>query len=127
MAESNNQQLLNLQKRLKSGDAQAMVEMYETLVTVAYKTINSLSRSNAKIKALSATERQQKAHDAATYIIEQYLKRPEFVIPDSITGYLFKRIQWEVFGKEHQNKRDQWWFIRTNCRSATVHGSNINT
>ena len=88
MAESDDQQLFNLQNRLKNGDAQAMAEMYEKLVTVAYKTINSRSRSNAKIKALSADERKQKAHDAATYIIEQYLKRTEFVITESVTGYL---------------------------------------
>lgn len=106
MAESDEQQLFNLQTKLKNGDAQAMAAMYEKLVTVAYKTINSRSRSNAKIKALSATERQQKAHDAATYIIEQYLKRPAFVITDSITGYLYTRINWELYG-EHQYKRNQ--------------------
>ena len=107
MAESDDQQLFNLQSRLKNGDAQAMAEMYEKLVTIAYKTINSRSNSNAKIKALSADERKQKAHDAATYIIEQYLKRPAFVITDSITGYLYTRINWELYGKDHQNKRDQ--------------------
>lgn len=107
MAKSDDQQLFNLQSRLKNGDAQAMAEMYEKLVTIAYKTINSRSRSNAKVKALSATERQQKAHDAATYIIEQYLKRPSFVITDSITGYLYKRVSWELYGKDHQYKRDQ--------------------
>lgn len=107
MTDSDEQQLFNLQSRLKNGDAQAMAAMYEKLVTVAYKTINSRSNSNAKIKALSADERQQKAHDAATYIIEQYLKRPAFVITDSITGYLYTRINWELYGKDHQNKRDQ--------------------
>ena len=99
MAESDDQQLFNLQNRLKNGDAQAMVEMYENLVTIAYKTINDQSNINAKIKALSADERKQKAHDAATYIIEQYLKRPDFVIKNSMTGYLFKRVQFELYGK----------------------------
>ena len=56
---------------------------------------------------MSADERKQKAHDAATYIIEQYLKRPAFVITDSVTGYLYTRINWELYGKDHQNKRDQ--------------------
>ena len=107
MSESNEQQLFNLQSRLKNGDARAMAEMYEKLVTIAYKTINSRSRSNAKIKALSADERKQKAHDAATYIIEQYIKRPAFVITESVTGYLYTRINWELYGKDHQNKRDQ--------------------
>lgn len=107
MYESDEQQLFNLQSRLKNGDAQAMAEMYEKLVTIAYKTINNRSNSNAKIKALSADERKQKAHDAATYLIEQYLKRPAFVITNSITGYLYTRIKWELYGKDHQNKRDQ--------------------
>ena len=107
MPESDDQQLFNLQSRLKNGDAQAMAEMYEKLVTIAYKTINNRSNSNAKIKALSADERKQKAHDAATYIIEQYLKRPAFEITNSITGYLYTRIKWELYGKDHQNKRDQ--------------------
>lgn len=107
MAESDEQQLFNLQSRLKNGDARAMAEMYEKLVTIAYKTINSRSCSNAKIKALSADERKQKAHDAATYIIEQYLKRPAFVITESVTGYLYTRINWELYGKDHQYKRDQ--------------------
>ena len=107
MPESDNQQLFNLQSRLKNGDAQAMAEMYEKLVTIAYKTINNRSNSNAKIKALSADERKQKAHDAATYIIEQYLKRPTFEITNSITGYLYARITWELYGKDHQYKRDK--------------------
>ena len=103
MAKNDDQQLFNLQKRLKNGDAQAMAEMYEKLVTIAYKIINSRSRSNAKIKALCADERKQKAHDAATYLIEQYLKRPAFVITDSITGYLYTRINWELYGKNRRH------------------------
>ncbi len=99
MPESDDQQLFNLQSRLKNGDAQAMAEMYEKLVTIACKTINSWSRSNAKIKALSADERKQKAHDAATYLIEQYLKRPDFAIKNSMTGYLYKRVQFELYGQ----------------------------
>lgn len=107
MAKDDEQQLFILQTKIKTGDAQAMAEMYEKLRVIAYKTINSRSRSNSKIKELSAEERQQKAHDAATYIIEQYLKRPSFLITDSVTGYLYKRIAWELYGKNHQNKRDQ--------------------
>ena len=107
MIESDEQQLFILQSRLKNGDAQAMAEMYEKLVAIAYKAINKQSNSFAKIKALSADERKQKAHDAATYLIEQYLKRPAFVITDSITGYLYTRINWELYGKDHQYKRDQ--------------------
>ena len=105
--ESDNQQLFNFQFEFKKGNAQALARMYKKLYEVAYKTINNWSRTNERIAALSATERQQKAHDAATYIIEQYLKRPDFVITNSITGYLYTRVKWELFGKDHQYKRDQ--------------------
>lgn len=105
--ESDDQQLFNFQFEFKKGNAQALAGMYKKLYEVAYKTINNRSRTNERIAALSATERQQKAHDAATYIIEQYLKRPAFVITDSITGYLYTRINWELYGKDHQYKRDQ--------------------
>jgi hypothetical protein len=107
MAESNDRQLFILQKKLKAGDTQAMSDMYTQLRMIAYKTINSLCDSNPHVKALSSAERQQKAHDAATYIIEQYLTRKDFVIKKSITGYLYRRVQWELYGKGHQNKRDQ--------------------
>lgn len=104
--ESDDQQLFNFQFEFKKGNAQALAGMYKKLYEVAYKTINSRSRANECIAALSADERKQKAHDAATYIIEQYLKRPDFVITESITGYLYTRINWELYG-EHQYKRDQ--------------------
>ena len=104
---SDDQQLFNFQFELKKGNAQALAGMYKKLYEVGYKIINNRSRTNGRIAALSATERQQKAHDAATYIIEQYLKRPDFVIANSITGYLYTRIKWELYGKDHQNKRDQ--------------------
>lgn len=104
---SDDQQLLNFQFEFKKGNAQALEGMYKKLFEVAYKSINSRSRTNERIAALSADERKQKAHDAATYIIEQYLTRPAFVITDSMTGYLHLRVNWELFGKAHQNKRDQ--------------------
>lgn len=104
---SDDQQLFNFQFEFKKGNAQALAGMYKKLYEVAYKILNNRSRTNGRIAALSATERQQKAHDAATYIIEQYLKRPDFEITNSITGYLYTRIKWELFGKDHQYKRDQ--------------------
>lgn len=104
---NDNQQLFNFQFEFKKGNAPALAGMYKKLYEVAYKTINNRSRTNEHIAALSADERQQKAHDAATYIIEQYLKRPAFVITDSVTGYLYMRINWELYGKDHQYKRDQ--------------------
>lgn len=104
---TDDQRLFNLQYDYKSGNAGALATMYELLAEIAFKTINSRSAKNSHIQAMSADARKQRAHDAATYIIEQYLKRPEFEITDSITGYLYRRIQWELYGKEHQRKCDQ--------------------
>ena len=105
--ENDEQLLFNYQYQFKNGDPQALAKMYDKLYVVAYKTINNRTRQNRHIAALSVDDRRQKAHDAATYIIEQYLKRPAFVIYDSITGYLYLRIRWELYGKDHQLKRDQ--------------------
>ena len=99
MAESDDQQLFNFQFEFKKGNAQALAGMYKKLYEVAYKIINNRSRTNGRIAALSADERKQKAHDAATYIVEQYLKRPGFAIQNSMTGYLFNRVQFELYGK----------------------------
>ena len=96
-AKDDGQQLLNLQYEYKNGNPAALGDMYKLLFKVAYKTINKLCEDNAKLKSLSAESRQQKAHDAATYLVEQYLKRPEFVIKDSVTGYLFRRVLKELY------------------------------
>ena len=45
----------------------------------------------------------EKAHNAASYIVEQYLKRPDFVIKNSMTGYLFRRVQFELYGKNRRH------------------------
>lgn len=104
---NDNQRLLNLQLKYKVNGGKYLGEMYKLLYEIAYKNINKLSKQSQKIKNMDAAERMEKAHNAATYIIEQYLKRPDFVIKDSMTGYLYTRIKWELYGKDHQNKSDQ--------------------
>ena len=130
--ENDGQRLLNLQHDFKSGDAAALGKMYDLLVTIGYKTINKLCEGNDVLKALSAAERKQKAHDAATYIIEQYLKKPAFVILDSFSGYLFRRIQKELFYVREFDKlvfytdtlpdvtqeTKNYEYVVTNCRTG---------
>ena len=96
---NDNQRLLNLQFKYKVNGGKYLGEMYKLLYEIAYKNINKLSEQSQKIKNMDAAERMEKAHNAATYIVEQYLKRPDFVIKNSMTGYLFKRVQFELFGK----------------------------
>ncbi len=66
--------------------------MYEALFLIAKKTINKRPRG----RDFCAAIREQKAQDATTYIIEQYLKRPGFVIESSVTGYLYTRVNKEL-------------------------------
>mgnify|MGYP006393328963 FL=1 len=96
---NDNQRLLNLQLKYKVNGGKYLGEMYKLLYEIAYKTINKLSEQSQKIKNMDAAERMEKAHNAATYIVEQYLKRPDFAIKNSMTGYLFKRVQYELYGK----------------------------
>ena len=96
---NDNQRLLNLQFKYKVNGGKYLGEMYKLLYEIAYKNINKLSEQSQKIKNMDAAERMEKAHNAATYIVEQYLKRPDFVIKNSMTGYLFKRVQCELYGK----------------------------
>ena len=96
---NDNQRLLNLQLKYKVNGGKYLGEMYKLLYEIAYKNINKLSKQSQKIKNMDAAERMEKAHNAATYIVEQYLKRPDFVIKNSMTGYLFKRVQFELYGK----------------------------
>lgn len=103
---NDNQRLLNLQLKYKVNGGKYLGEMYKLLYEIAYKTINKLSEQSQKIKNMDAAERMEKAHNAATYIVEQYLKRPDFAIKNSMTGYLFKRVQYELYGNNtrHCNK-----------------------
>ena len=96
---TDNEKLLELQAKIRNGDNAALSAMYKKLYEIAYKTINNRSRKNEKIADMTAAERQQKAHDAVTYIIEQYLKRPDFKITESMTGYLYRRINYELYGR----------------------------
>lgn len=126
------QRLFNCQYDFKNGNAAALGEMYELLYKVALKCINSACHKRDALAALAICEREQKAHDAATYLIEQYLKRPNFVITESITGYLFRRVQKELnYARacdrmlvytdtlpEKPNQRPQYEYIVTDTESG---------
>ena len=74
------------------GDKSALGDMYTILYTLAYKFINKSARG----QSFCTADREQKAHDAATYLIEQYIKREGFRINDSVSGYLHCRINHEL-------------------------------
>jgi len=106
LKETDEVKLFRLQKETKAGDNKALGQMYEKFTEIALKIIGTISQKNASVKALSVDEKRQKAHDASTYIIEQYLKRPDFEIKKSMVGYLYLRVLWELYGAQHQRKCD---------------------
>lgn len=53
--------------------------------------INGFSRTNRDIKKLTMEERKEKAHEAATYMVEQLLTRPRFQFAPTPTSYLFSQ------------------------------------
>ena len=95
-----NERLLNYQWAYKeNGDQNALNSMYTLGYKIALKYISNKAQKNRHIAELCRSDKEEKAHNAATYIVEQYLKRPGFVIKNSMTGYLYKRVQFELYGK----------------------------
>lgn len=58
-------------------------------------TDNANARKNRHIGELSHSDKEEKAHNAITYIIARYLRLKDFAITKSFTGYLFLRIKKE--------------------------------
>ena len=94
---SDNQKLLNFQKEYREGDESALVRMYELSKTICWKYINKIGQKNRKVRSLSRSDKEGKAENAATYIIEQLMTRPYFAITSSFTGYLWLRVMHELF------------------------------
>ncbi|WP_147613037.1 hypothetical protein [Treponema pectinovorum] len=99
-----NEILLNLQREYKNGNKEALNKMYELGLKIAKKYIGSKAKINKFIARLSNEEREEKAHNAITYIIERYLKKKDFVITKSFTAYLYLRILHELFYKRKVDK-----------------------
>lgn len=95
---SDNQRLMSLQYEYRTeGKREALDQIYEICRTIAAKYINTIAKHNRKVKNLSAFDKDAKASDAATYIVVQLMNRPDFTITKSFTGYLFLRVEFELF------------------------------
>ena len=94
---TDNQRLMNLQWELKHGCPGALEQMYELLVAIGKRLIGAIGKNNPHVRRLNAEERDIKARDAANYIIEQFITRRDFFITKNFPGYLFLRIQHELF------------------------------
>lgn len=95
---TDNQKLMSLQYEYRNeGNQEALRPMYEILKTIAAKYINTIAKKNKRVENLSQFDKECKAANAATYMVEQMILRPDFVITTSFTGYLFLRIEYELF------------------------------
>lgn len=61
-------------------------------------------RKQEEAEKLAQCDKEEKAHNAITYIIARYLRVKDFAITESFTGYLFLRIKHELF---YQRKVDK--------------------
>ena len=95
---SDNQKLLNWQYEYRNeGNQEALKPIYEILKTIAAKYINTIAKKNELIANLSPFDKECKAANAASYMVEQLMLRPDFVIDRSFTGYLYKRVEYECY------------------------------
>ena len=94
---NDNERLLNFQWEFRNGKEEALAGMYELGLKVSLRLIDAKARGNRHVARLSAAERREKAHNAITYIITRYLRKPEWRITDSFTAYLYLRVQHELF------------------------------
>ena len=97
---TDNDCLFELQYQYRvNGNQQALTQIYLMCEKIAGKFISKETRVNRHIKHLSVEERTIKAADAAIYIVQSYLKKPKWAIYKSFTGYIYKRVQHELYYK----------------------------
>lgn len=102
---SDNQRLLNYQYEYKiKGDEKALNKMYALGYKVARRFIKAEAEARPPVAQLGECDREEKAHNAITYIIARYLRVKDFAITESFTGYLFLRIKHELY---YQRKVDK--------------------
>lgn len=100
-----NERLLNYQYAyMTQNDKNALNAMYKKGKKIALKYIAAKAKKNKHIAALCMGDREEKAHNAITYIIARYLRVKDFAIHESFTAYLYLRIQHELFYRRKVDK-----------------------
>ena len=96
--QNDNEKLLNWQYEYRiKGDENALNKMYRLGKIIALRYINTVAKKNKAVAKLAQSDKEEKAHNAITYIIARYLRVKDFAITESFTGYLFLRIKHELF------------------------------
>ena len=102
---NDNEKLLNWQYEYRiKGDEKALNKMYRLGKIIALRYINTVAKKNKAVAKLAQCDKEEKAHNAITYIIARYLRVKDFVIMESFTSYLYLRIKHELF---YQRKVDK--------------------
>lgn len=101
---NDNEYLLEAQWQFKHGDQSQLVKIYDRSRLLCLKFINAISNKNKHVRGLNLNQKKDKAEDAATYIIEQYMKRPDFAINKNFPGYLYLRVLHELFYQRHVDR-----------------------
>ena len=100
-----NERLLNFQWEFRvHGRKDSLDRMYLHGRTVALKFINVKANGNRHLTKLSMEEREEKAHNAITYIIARYMQDEDFYIEKSFTAYLYLRVLHELFYRRKVDK-----------------------
>lgn len=94
---NDNEWLLEYQYRYKVlGDDKALGCFYNLGYEICKKMINQETHAKKQFKRMSVVIREEKASDAVMYVITSLLKKPSWYIHDSVTAYLYLRVQHEL-------------------------------
>lgn len=91
---SDNARALAAQDRLIAGDAAALADIYRICASCALRMMRDQARKRGF--RLAEADAREKAHNAAAYIAEQFLKRPGFRLKRP-SGYVYCRVMHELY------------------------------
>lgn len=94
---NDNERLLNFQYEYKHGKIGALDRIYNLSFTICKKYVNTIANRDKKVRKLCTFDRESKAQDAASYLVEQYITREDFMIRDYVTAYLWLRVIKEIY------------------------------
>lgn len=94
---TDNERLLQYQYEFRHGQQEALNKIYELSMEISLKFVRKIGQNNRHVRTMTAEQKRVKAADAASYLVEQYITRPDFQITKNAPGYLFLRVEKELF------------------------------
>lgn len=101
---NDNERLLEFQYQYRHGNELALKQMYDLSAEICLKYVHKEAQSHRPLRELSFSQKQEKAHDAAMYVVERLLKLKDWAIYKSFTGYLYLRVQHELYYQREVDK-----------------------